>query len=254
MSATSAMRTWTAFTDGACAKNQAKVNGRGGTKSGFGIYIQPQGAARGVRYPLRANALRKPTDRRGSKAEGHACRLWQYAQPSEPPHTNVRAEFEALIALLCLVDEEKTPVRVGDTLIVYTDLEMLMKTYNDWIERWKKTGWRKANGEPCANQDLCKRLYDIKHRQRTKVSVRWTKAHRYETQCQTDNDWLLWYGNSMADALANAGIGRQVKPPAAVPLKQTIAGKRKRITELEKELETEKAKLSKLVAEERKSK
>jgi ribonuclease HI len=50
-----------------------------------------------------------------------------------------------------------------------------MSAVTDWIEKWERRGWRKANGEAVLNQDLWRELLT----EVAKHDVRWTwvEAH-----------------------------------------------------------------------------
>ena len=42
--------------------------------------------------------------------------------------------------------------RDGD--IIYTSSDFCVRGFNEWIDTWKKKGWRKSDKKPVANRDL----------------------------------------------------------------------------------------------------
>ena len=65
----------------------------------------------------------------------------------EPSTTNNRMELTAIIrGLDCLPD--------GASVLVTTDSEYCVKGLNEWMDGWKRRGWRKADKSPVMNRDL----------------------------------------------------------------------------------------------------
>jgi ribonuclease HI len=90
------------------------------------------------------------------------------ASGGEPRTTNNRMELMAAIEGLSALKE---PCEVEIT----TDSEYLKKGVTQWLERWKRNGWRTASKTPVANQDLWQRLDELASRHRTRWN--WTKGH-----------------------------------------------------------------------------
>ena len=111
------------FTDGACTGN-----GRRGAKGGYAA-VWPDHPELDVARPM-------------GPADGLA--------------TNNRAEYLAFLAALDGADR-KDPAR-AQRLYVYTDSQLLLKSIQEWMPRWRANGWRKADGGPVANQDLLERM------------------------------------------------------------------------------------------------
>ena len=77
-------------------------------------------------------------------------------------------------------------------LEIWTDSSYVKKGITEWIEGWKKRGWKTASKKPVANQDLWQRL-DALCQQRD-VDWHWVKGHAGHA------------GNEKADELANLGV------------------------------------------------
>lgn len=99
--------------------------------------------------------------------------------------TNNRMELLAAIEALQSLN------RACD-LTLYTDSQYVRKGITEWIDNWKKRGWKTAAKKPVKNVDLWQRLDALaaKH----SVHWVWVKGH-------SDNE-----GNEAADRLANLGI------------------------------------------------
>ena len=85
---------------------------------------------------------------------GWACLLRQGSRTRElsgsaPDTTNNRMELTAVIQGLSAI-EEACPVRI------VTDSEYVHKGITEWMEKWRRKGWRTAANKPVKNQDLWK--------------------------------------------------------------------------------------------------
>ena len=103
----------------------------------------------------------------------------------EADTTNNRMELLAAIEGLGALGE---PCSVS----LATDSTYVMKGITEWIDNWKRRGWKTASKKPVANADLWRRLDE--QNQRHDVHWRWVKGHSGDA------------GNERADALANRGI------------------------------------------------
>jgi len=99
--------------------------------------------------------------------------------------TNNRMELMAAIQAL------ESLTRDCDVRLT-TDSEYVKNGITQWIDNWKKRGWRTANRKPVKNADLWKRLDAVA--QKHKVSWHWVRGHTGHPE----NEW--------ADRLANRGI------------------------------------------------
>jgi ribonuclease HI len=105
----------------------------------------------------------------------------------EPITTNNRMELTAAIRALQALK------RTCDVRI-YTDSVYVQKGMTEWIDGWKKRGWRTADKKPVKNDDLWQELDAIASQH--KVEWRWVKGHAGDP------------GNERADALANQGVAQ----------------------------------------------
>jgi ribonuclease HI len=101
--------------------------------------------------------------------------------------TNNRMELMAAIAAL---ETLKRPMRV----VLFTDSQYLRQGITEWLEGWRRRGWRTADNKPVKNQDLWERL-DLARKQH-QVDWRWLKGHAGHVE------------NERADELAREEIKR----------------------------------------------
>ncbi len=88
---------------------------------------------------------------------------------AEADTTNNRMELTAAISALRML---KRACEVE----LYTDSQYLRRGITEWLEGWRASGWRKANGKPVENVDLWQEL--ASEAERHQVSWHWLKGHR----------------------------------------------------------------------------
>ena len=103
----------------------------------------------------------------------------------EQETTNNRME---LMAAIMALEALKKPTAVA----LYTDSKYVLQGITEWMDNWKKKGWKTAAKKPVKNEDLWRRL-DLaitKH----EINWIWVKGHSGDE------------GNEKADMLANRGV------------------------------------------------
>ena len=103
----------------------------------------------------------------------------------EAETTNNRMELTAAI-------EGLRALRRDCKVHLYTDSRYVMNGITDWLDNWKKRGWKTAARKPVKNVDLWQAL--DRECQRHAIEWHWVRGH-------TGHD-----GNECADALANRGV------------------------------------------------
>ncbi|MFS1522641.1 ribonuclease HI [Microbulbifer sp. 2304DJ12-6] len=101
--------------------------------------------------------------------------------------TNNRME---LLAAIKALEALKQPCKVD----LHTDSQYLRQGITDWINNWKKNGWKTASKKPVKNADLWQQL-DARV-SRHQVRWHWVKGHAGHP------------GNERADQLANRGADK----------------------------------------------
>jgi ribonuclease HI len=104
---------------------------------------------------------------------------------AEPDTTNNRMELMAAIRGL-------ESLKRGCKVNLTTDSEYLRKGITEWLDQWKRRGWRTAAKKPVKNVDLWQRLEQAIEEH--EVQWHWVKGHSGHEE------------NERADRLANRGI------------------------------------------------
>ena len=82
--------------------------------------------------------------------------------------TNNRMELTAVIEGLRGI---KRPSRVE----IYSDSQYVLKGLGEWLEQWKRRGWRTADKKPVKNEDLWRALDELKGVHA--LTFHWVKGH-----------------------------------------------------------------------------
>ena len=137
------------------------------------VVIYTDGACRGNPGPGGWGAVLEYRDRRKT-LQGFAADT-----------TNNRMELTAVIEALRALNR---PCEVE----LVTDSQYVKQGISEWIDNWKRNGWRTAGRKPVKNADLWRQLDEEAGRHR--ITWRWVRGH-------AGNE-----GNELADQLANAAI------------------------------------------------
>ena len=85
-----------------------------------------------------------------------------------PETTNNRMELSAVIEGLEAI---KTPSRVD----VYSDSQYVLKGLDEWMDNWKRRGWKTASKKPVKNRELWEELDAL--REVHELSYHWIRGH-----------------------------------------------------------------------------
>jgi ribonuclease HI len=99
--------------------------------------------------------------------------------------TNNRMEISAVIFAL-------RSLKQRSTVELWTDSQYVQKGVTEWLEGWKKRGWRTASKDPVKNADLWQELDVLLPGH--EISWHWVRGHNGHP------------GNELADQLANKGV------------------------------------------------
>ncbi|MBK9187978.1 MAG: ribonuclease HI [Phycisphaerales bacterium] len=58
---------------------------------------------------------------------------------------------------------------------LYSDSQYVLNGLKEWMDAWKRRGWKTADKKPVKNQDLWERLDDL--RGRHEISFHWIRGH-----------------------------------------------------------------------------
>jgi ribonuclease HI len=58
---------------------------------------------------------------------------------------------------------------------IYSDSQYVIHGLRDWMDGWKKKGWKRTRSEPVKNVELWKELDEL--RQKHQLSYHWIRGH-----------------------------------------------------------------------------
>jgi ribonuclease HI len=90
-------------------------------------------------------------------------------------------------------------------IVIYSDSEYSIKSVTQWAHAWKAAGWKKKHKKAGAikNLEIIKKIFN--YCQTYRIKFVHINSHMPEPYPKNTTNWLLWYGNDMADKLANKG-------------------------------------------------
>ena len=111
--------------------------------------------------------------------------------------TNQVAELMAiLVAIESVMDE-------GKNIIIKTDSMYSINCITKWAINWEKNDWKKSDGKVIENLELIKKIYN--YYKIHNITFHHIRSHMKEPDVK-DIKYMDWYGNMMADKLANDAI------------------------------------------------
>jgi ribonuclease HI len=99
--------------------------------------------------------------------------------------TNNRMEMTAVIKAL-------NALKSSCHIQLFTDSQYVNRGVNEWLQNWKKAGWRTASRAPVKNVDLWQAIDELLDGH--EIEWHWVKGHSGDP------------GNDLADELANRGV------------------------------------------------
>jgi ribonuclease HI len=115
------------------------------------------------------------------------------ASGGEYSTTNNRMELISVIQGLRALDR---PCRVD----LYSDSQYVVKGLREWMDDWKKKGWKRGRNEAVKNAELWKQLDEL--RQKHSIKYHWIRGHNEHPE------------NERCDRLAVAAIEQFRSAPA----------------------------------------
>ena len=121
--------------------------------------------------------------------------------------SNNVCELTACLRAILSIKDLKNFDRLNDSILIYTDSKYLIDSITKWSNSWEKNGWmrtdRSGKKKPVKNVELMKQIKGLTRFYN--IHFKHVKAHRSEPKGidKETNEYKEWYGNMMADKLAN---------------------------------------------------
>lgn len=116
--------------------------------------------------------------------------------------SNQRAELMAIWFALQEIPRDKA-------VIVYTDSDYSIKCISQWSYKWKNNGWKTSDGKDVKHKELIRDIHSLYETMEVKfIHVR---SHKSPPSDKLSEEYRIWYGNYMADNLANEAVGVKSK-------------------------------------------
>lgn len=64
-----------------------------------------------------------------------------------------------------------------DEILIRSDSEYVVNSFNSYLARWAKNGWLGVNKQPIKNDDLWKEMHRLKLMMQGRVRMKWVKGH-----------------------------------------------------------------------------
>ena len=119
------------------------------------------------------------------------------AKKAEGKTTNNKEELKAILNALQII--KKDPIT---KYILYTDSQYSLNAITNWANKWAKNNWRKSDGKPVENKEIIKEAFEI-YNSINNVSFVHVRSHKKPPKDKNSKEYQIWYGNDMADKLAN---------------------------------------------------
>ncbi len=128
---------------------------------------------------------------RGNPGPGGWGALLRYNETEKELYGAERATTNNRMELMAAIQALESLKRPCDVTLT-TDSQYVRKGITEWIDNWKRRGWKTADKKPVKNQDLWQRLEQATHKH--KIHWKWIKGHSGHAE------------NERADALANKAV------------------------------------------------
>ena len=128
---------------------------------------------------------------RGNPGPGGWGVLLRYNDTEKELYGAERATTNNRMELMAAIQALESLKRACEVTLT-TDSQYVRKGITEWIDNWKRRGWKTADKKPVKNQDLWQRVEQATHKH--KIHWKWIKGHSGHAE------------NERADALANKAV------------------------------------------------
>jgi ribonuclease HI len=120
--------------------------------------------------------------------------------------TNNLAELNAILYGINIIETLK--INLTENVIFVTDSKYAINCILVWSDNWKTNNWMTSKKTPVENSDLIKKIiqkYEELIEKGYNIEFKHINSHQTKPSDINSTEYLLWYGNEMADQLARIG-------------------------------------------------
>lgn len=118
--------------------------------------------------------------------------------------TNQKCEILAIIKSLQIIKSKFGRHSKKINVLIHTDSEYCIKCMTSYINNWIRNNWKLKDGNNVKNRNLLELLLNLTN-EFNNISYNHIRSHKQEPSNKESLEYKLWYGNMMADKLANEG-------------------------------------------------
>jgi len=119
------------------------------------------------------------------------------AKKAEGKTTNNKEELKAILHALKIIQKDPK-----NKYVIYSDSQYSINAITIWSKNWAKKNWRKSDGKPVENKEIISEAYEI-YNNLNNVKFIHVRSHKKAPTDKSSTEYKIWYGNDMADKLAN---------------------------------------------------
>lgn len=91
-------------------------------------------------------------------------------------------------------------IKITKPIVIVSDSMYLINSITKWAKGWEKKNWKKSDGKTVQNLELIKSIYYMVNN--LKIKFQHQRSHKSPPKDKNSMDYFFWYGNDMADKLA----------------------------------------------------
>ena len=122
--------------------------------------------------------------------------------------TNNKCELLAILNVFKILKRNINVIPKERIYIIVSDSEYSIFALNIWYKNWERNHWKTSGNKDVKNREIIQLILDLLKQLKKKIHIRF--YHQYSHQSKphdvTSLEYVLWYGNDVADKLAKGEI------------------------------------------------
>lgn len=122
-------------------------------------------------------------------------------------YTNNQAELLGILYVLHQISLNMSDLKkMKMKIVIVTDSIYCVNSITKWMKDWAKNNWKKADGSKVLNYELMYTIYELWNAinvvLKGYIKLKHQFSHKTAPKNEKSMDYMLWYGNKMADYFA----------------------------------------------------